>query len=307
MKNRKKIAVSVGTSAFNEANNIKNMLVSVLAQKEKNFVLKEILVVSDGSSDNTVAIAQSIKDKRIKIFNDRKRFGQPSRIAQMLKTFKGDVFILIDSDMVMKNNLTIEKMVSKFRSDAETALVCGETYPLTPRTFLEKAINNYRYARTYLEHKNIFDFGKTAYSAHAFLAYSKKFARGLSIPHNVLNPDAFSYFACITNGYKQHYENRAVALYSSPQNLKDHINQSIRHLAGGVQLYDYFGKKSVDAGFTVPSKIMIKIMLYQLRKNPLGYIFLKILNLYCGYKSRKGSKNLDIKWTTITSSKMSVL
>jgi len=301
----KKISVSIGTSAYNEENNIKHMLLSVIAQKENLFKIKEIIVVSDGSKDSTVKIVKSIKDKRIKVIDDGKRLGQPARINQLFKLFKSDVLVLIDSDMIMKYKDTLEKLTEKFVYDKTTALVCGETEPLPARTFLESAINNYRYARKSLEKE--FCFGSTAYCAHAFLAFSKKYARSLQLPKGILNGDAFSYFTSVSRGLTHYFATDAITLYRSPSSIRDHINQSTRHLAGGIQLYDYFGKEFIDAGFAVPQKIRLKLLFYQLRQNPIGYIFLKIINLYCGYKSRKASKSLNIRWTTIISSKMSIL
>lgn len=305
MNNNRILTVSIGTSAFNEEHNIKNMLESVIVQREKTIEIKEIIVISDGSTDKTVKMAKSIKDKRIQVIDDRKRLGQPARVNQLLKSFNSDVLVLIDSDMILKDNKAIEKITKKFHQDKDTALVCGNKEPLPARTFLESAINNYIYARNSLE--NEFSFVNTAYVAHAFLAYSKKFARALVIPKDILNADAYGYFTCSAKGYKRYYAEDAIVLYRSPSSIKDHVNQSIRHLAGGIQLYNYFGKEFVDDGFAVPAPIMLKIMLYQLRKNPLGYIFLKILHLYCSFKSKKDNKNLNTKWTTITSSKMPIL
>jgi cellulose synthase/poly-beta-1,6-N-acetylglucosamine synthase-like glycosyltransferase len=300
MKDKNKLTISVGTAAFNEEQNIVNMLKTVVSQKEKTIKIVEIIVVSDGSNDRTIELAKSIKDNRIKVLDDGKRLGQPSRIGQLLKVFKGDVLVLIDSDMILRGEKALEKMVSKFQKDRKLALVCGDTLPLPARTFLESAINNYIYARRSL--RNGFGFGSTAYCAHAFLAYSKKFGKSLNIPKDVLNADAFSYFSCRTNGYKVYFAEEAIALYRSPASIKDYINQATRHIAGGLQLYKYFGQKTVDAGFALPKNVLTKLMVLQLKKNPAGYVVLKILNFYCRYKSRKNS-NFDPKWATIKSSK----
>ena len=297
---QKKLIVSVGTSAFNEEHNIKNMLESVISQREKTIKTKEIIVISDGSTDKTVKIAKSIKDKRISVIDDKRRMGLPMRINQMLKIFSSDVLVIVDSDMIMKNKDAVENITKKFIEDKETAFVCGNTEPLPARTFLESAINNYIYARNSLE--NEFSIGSTAYGAHAFIAFSKKFGKFLSIPKNILNPDAYSYFMCKSKGYKTVFVKDAVAFYRSPQSIRDHINQATRHIIGGLQLYKYFGKEVVDRGFTVPKPVLTKLMFLQLKKNPVGYIVLKLLNFNCQYLSKKNN-NFDPKWTTIKSSK----
>lgn len=297
---QKKLIISVGTSAYNEEQNIVNMLKSVVSQKEKTIEIVEIIVISDGSIDKTVSLAKSIKDKRIKVLDDGKRMGQPFRIGQLLKIFNGDVFVLIDSDMFMKDKMVIEKMVSRFHSGEKLSLVCGHARPLRARTFIESVRNNYIYARASLE--NEYSFGNTAYGAHAFLAYSRKFGKSLVIPKEVLNSDAFSFFTCKAKGYKTYFAKDAVALYRSPSSIKDYINQSTRHIAGGIQLHKYFGRTLVDSLFNVPKPILIKLMLYQLKKNPLKYFVSKVLNSYSVYLSRI-DKNLDSKWKTIESSK----
>lgn len=300
MKNKNRLTISIGTSAYNEEQNILNLLKSLSSQKEDAIKIIEIIVISDGSTDDTVRIAKTVKDKRIKVIDYGKRLGQPSRIGQLLKMFKGDVLVLIDSDMITKDVKTFKNVTKKFIEDEETALVCGETEPLPARTFLESAINNYISSRRSLT--NEFNFGSTAYCAHAFLAYSKKFAKTLSIPKNILNPDAYSYFMCKSKGYQAIFAKDAVALYRSPQSIKDHLNQATRHIIGGLQLKKYFGEELVDAGFAIPKPILTRLMLCQLKKNPVGYIVLKILNFYCKYLSIR-NKNFDPKWTTIKSSK----
>ncbi|EKD64426.1 MAG: glycosyl transferase family protein [uncultured bacterium] len=304
MKN-KKLTVSVGTSAYNEEQNIANMLRSVISQKEKTIKIAEIIVISDGSKDNTVALAKSVKDNRIKIIDDGRRMGKAARVGELLKRFSGDVLVVLDSDMIMKGKKTIENMVKKFIEDRKTALVCGNAQPIPARSFLESAINNYIYARNYFYKQ--FNFGNTAYSAHGFLAYSKAFAQTLTIPSGVLNDDAYSYFMCMSKGYKHYFAKNAVVMYRSPSSIKDHIHQSIRHLAGGDQLCEYFGKEVVDMGFYVPKEINLRLLIYQSVKNPLGYAFVKLLNFYCKLRSKALYRKLDIRWATIKSSKMSIL
>src|SRR3989344_5220459 len=109
MKNKNRLTVSIGTAAYNEEQNIKHMLASVLSQKEKNIKIKEILVVSDGSTDNTVAYAKTFKDKRIKILDDHKRLGKTPRVNQLLKLFKSDILVVLDADCIVGNSRAIEE------------------------------------------------------------------------------------------------------------------------------------------------------------------------------------------------------
>ena len=49
----KKLTVSVGIPAYDEEANIKSLLEAILQQRQENFILKSIIVVSDGSTDRT--------------------------------------------------------------------------------------------------------------------------------------------------------------------------------------------------------------------------------------------------------------
>ena len=47
MKNKKLLNISVGAAAYNEEQNIVNMLKSVVSQKEKTVKIVEIIVISE--------------------------------------------------------------------------------------------------------------------------------------------------------------------------------------------------------------------------------------------------------------------
>lgn len=303
MKNTKqrKFTVSIGIPAYNEEQNIRNLLLSVCNQNGNNMKIKEIIILSDGSKDKTVQLAKSVNDRRIKVIEYTKRTGKPTALNRIFRIFKGDILVVIDADLILNDEFIIEKLVSKFHDDKTVRIVTGNVQPLPSKTFLESAINNYISARNALFVK--YSIQGSAYTARGFIAYSRKFLNNFILPEEILNDDAYSYFYCLRNGYRVHYEKEAIAWYRSPQFIKDHINQSTRHLTGGIQLYKYFGQEMVDKGFKLPKMALIRIMLYQLFKNPLGYILLKILNIYCYYKSREVADRMDNKWEAITTSK----
>lgn len=297
----KKITVSIATIAHNEEHSIKRMLASVCNQKEQGFVIKEILVISDGSTDGTVKEIKKIRNPRIVVIDDKRRLGQPARIHELLQRFEGDYLVLLDADVVMKDESVIERMIAAFDSGENVSLVAAHMRPLAAKTFLESAINNYRSAREYVEPD--FSFGIRVWGAHGCLAYKREFAKSLKIPRNILSVDNFSFYSCIAQGYKHAYTHNAIVFYRSPQNLKDHINQATRHFVGGLQLYEYFDKKLIEREKAVPALINLKLMLYQLLKNPLGYVFLKIINLYCVSKSKKEIRKVNPKWQVVLSTK----
>ena len=302
MKQKNKLTISIGTTAFNEEGNIRNFLNSVCGQKEKNIIIKEIIVISDGSTDNTVNVVKKYQDKRVKLITSLKRLGKPSRLNQLFRKFTGDLLVFFDSDVILKDTLVVERLVRKFKTDENLGLVSGNPMPLPARTFIEKAINNFLNNRERL--KSAYNFKNSPYAVHGrTMAFSKKFINELNLPVDILGDDGFSYLSCKEKGYNFCYQKKAVVWFRSPQTVKDYINQATRFLAGTPQLYQYFGHDLVDQEYQVPKRIKVKMMLLQLKDNPLGYFILKLLHFYCLWKSKSYLKQFNIRWSSVRSSK----
>ncbi len=89
--------VSVLMTAYNREKYIAEAIESVLASTYNNF---ELIIVDDGSADNTVAIARSFKekDKRIKLFVNEKNLGQFSNRNKAAGYATGEFLMNADSD-----------------------------------------------------------------------------------------------------------------------------------------------------------------------------------------------------------------
>lgn len=297
-----KPTITIATTAFNEQKNIVNFLKGVLAQQEINFELKEIIVISDGSTDNTYELASTFKDLRIRVFKGKVREGKPVRLNQIIDKFESEILVLLDSDIFIDDELVISKLVRKFNNDETLYLIGGNPLPLQASNILEEGINNYFYSRNLL--RKGFHFDTSPYASRgAILALKRKFAKKINLPKNILVDDAYIYFACKFMGYKFMHEEEAIVWYQSPKTLKDYINQSIRYLKGRVQLQKYFGKRMVDSGYFIPRDILVAILLVQIAKNPFAYFLLKIVNIYCIFYVNNFQSKLNARWSTILSSK----
>ena len=59
-------------SVYNDENNLKNAIDSILVQSYKNL---EFFIVDDGSSDDSYSVLKSYTDKRMKIFRNHENIG----------------------------------------------------------------------------------------------------------------------------------------------------------------------------------------------------------------------------------------
>jgi hypothetical protein len=70
---------------------------SIILQTHVNW---ELLLIDDGSSDDTLRVAQSFRDPRIALSHDRRHLGLPARLNQAIRLAKGEFLARMDGDDV---------------------------------------------------------------------------------------------------------------------------------------------------------------------------------------------------------------
>lgn len=107
---------SVIIPLYNKEKYIKRAINSVLKQTYQNF---EIIVINDGSTDNSLSVIKSIKDKRVKIFN-QKNLGVSNARNKGIKKAKGEYIAFLDADDKFLNNYleTIVQLILKYPNNS---------------------------------------------------------------------------------------------------------------------------------------------------------------------------------------------
>lgn len=82
-------------AAYNSENTIKEAIDSVLCQTYKNY---ELIIVDDGSNDNTIKIVNSYDDKRIVLIKNDSNLGVSLSRKKALDNSKGKYIAILDSD-----------------------------------------------------------------------------------------------------------------------------------------------------------------------------------------------------------------
>jgi len=94
--------VSIVLPTYNQARYLKKAISSVLLQSFPDF---ELIIVNDGSTDNTEQVIKNFNDKRI-IYIKQKNQGEYKSTNKALRMIRGDYFTWIHSDDLWpKNNL----------------------------------------------------------------------------------------------------------------------------------------------------------------------------------------------------------
>lgn len=111
--------VSIIMPAYNASSTIKEAINSVLGQTFSDF---ELIIVNDGSSDHTEKIILSIRDDRIKYFNQQNK-GQCAANNFGLSQAKGEFIKFFDADDIM-NDYHIEAQFLAIKNSKNAIASC---------------------------------------------------------------------------------------------------------------------------------------------------------------------------------------
>lgn len=104
--------------AYNEEKNIRETIIAL-----KNCgLIDEIIVISDGSTDRTAEIAESLGVKVIKL---EKNCGKGRAIVEGLKYARGNIILLVDADLRGLNSQNLRKLIDPILNN-EAEMVIGK-------------------------------------------------------------------------------------------------------------------------------------------------------------------------------------
>ena len=298
----KKINITVAVSAYNEEENIVRFLKSVLTQKEVGFRISNIWVFSDGSTDKTVKAANSVKSSKIKVFNYKKRIGKSDRLNTLYSKLETDILVQSDADVVFAHPLVIHDLINPLIKNKKVAMCGGHPEPAEGKTFTEKSINlSFEvYAKLRAEVRG----GNNKFSVDGrLLAYKKELVKKIKVPSDMIANDLFTYFCCITNGYKYRYVKTAIVTFRSPINLRDHLRQNVRFESAALRMKKHFSPALVERETFIPRSILLKHLFMNFLKNPIMAIYIFLINQYCRILSGKKESRLTAVWAMAESTK----
>ncbi len=299
MKN-KKLTVTIGIPAYNEEANIKYLLKSLLAQKIKRATLLEIVVVSDGSTDDTVLTAKTIADNRVKVINRKQRYGVLKTQNEIVGLSRSDILVLLDADVLPANNYFIEEIIKPIIKDKSIGLVGADTASIKPKTFFERLISDSHQFKTdvYKKIRNKNNIYLCHGRARAFSKNLYSIIRWPDLPPE----DAYSYLFCISKGFKFLFAPKAKIIFRSPATFKDHMRQSIRFFIGRNQMEKYFPADFVRKQYQIPASIFWLTFAEHLIKNPVTLSAYLLIFSYIRIISLRKSVQ-KVAWDVSASSK----
>ena len=270
-----KSKISVGITAFNEVANIQNLLGKIIAQKQDNFILTEIIVISDGSTDKTAAKITDLNSKLIKLFSEKVRLGQSARQNQIIEKMSEDseALMIFEADSLPATDYFISRLVAEIPDNGNYSYIVGVEKMIAGNTYFEKLINyvfNFK--------NEIFDnaiSGINLYNATGARLFSKLFIKKFRWDPD-FQEDSYCYRKARESGLPLYQAKNAVIFYKTVSNFRDYLNQSGKFIKAK--------KKEKSAGnqtynLNLNYKKFFQISLKYFLRNPVFFLNYSVLIL----------------------------
>ncbi|MBI5803293.1 glycosyltransferase [Candidatus Pacearchaeota archaeon] len=279
---KKNYTISVIIPAYNEETSIKETVESVLKSNYKNVL--EVIVINDGSTDNTLEIVKDLGRKypKIKIL-DKKNSGKADSLNQALKIAKGELVAIVDADSYPDSH-AISSMIGFF-DDEKVGAVTTRILVKNRDGFLRKmqAIEYKVIAFT----RKLLGFLDSIYVTPGPLAIYRKSAllKINGFDEKNMTEDIEATWHLLNDGYKIKMSFVAKSTTVAPDTFGKWFKQRIRWNIGGYQCImkykNSWFKKGVLGYFIIPffaiSLVMgvfgLGILFYRTFRGFLSYYF----------------------------------
>ena len=106
--------ISIIVPLFNERDNIRELVESIVAVGNENEIDMELIMVDDGSTDGTIDLLRQLRSTydRLKIIQLRRNFGQTAALAAGFDHAHGEIIIPLDGDL-QNDPADIPKLLAK--------------------------------------------------------------------------------------------------------------------------------------------------------------------------------------------------
>jgi len=220
--------ISIIIPVYNEEKIIREKIVNTLAldyTKDK----REILIVSDASSDRTPEIVKEYNTAGAKLFELRERQGKAGALNVGLQMAQNEIVIFSDASIILEQD-ALKKIVGKF-NNPRIGCISGEDHILGGGE--EGAYGKYELALRNLENRVGSIVGASGCFYAQRRALCEQFREGMA-------PDFFSVLETVDKGYRAVTEHRAKGAMKSVGDLQGEHARKVRTFLRGMTTLLHF-------------------------------------------------------------------
>ncbi|HUV67634.1 MAG TPA: glycosyltransferase [Sedimentisphaerales bacterium] len=220
------LVVSIGIMAYNEEANIGQLLRCLLEQQTSSYLIKEIIVVASGCTDNTESIVREFigQNQTIKLLVQPCREGKASAINLFLRHAQSDILVMESAD-TLPEPMTIQRLLEPF-DDPEVGMTGGHPIPTNdPHTFMGFTAH----LMWELHHQIALQHPKLG----ELVVFRRVFYR---IPRRSAVDEVSIEAAIRCQGYQLRYIPEAISHNRGPETVRDFLRQRRRIYAGHLNV-----------------------------------------------------------------------
>ena len=223
--------VSVVIPAYNEAAGIAATIRSMAASRYRGRI--EIIVVDDGSSDDTAAIARSLRIPYVRVIT-QPNSGKPGALNRGIAEARSDILILVDADTIFQAD-TIGRLVAPLAA-ADVGAVSGNTKVGNRRGFLG-GWQHLEYVMGFNLDRRLFDMLGTIPTVPGAIGAFRRTALAAvgGVSPDTLAEDTDLTMALCRSPWRVVYAPEAIAWTEAPSSLRQLWRQRYRWSYGTMQ------------------------------------------------------------------------
>ena len=226
--------ISIIVPAFNEEKTIASTIQSLQKLDYPNY---EIIVVDDGSTDQTYQKAIQNQNIQTKIIHQQNK-GKPNALNTGIAQSNGDIILTVDADTTLhKDSLT--KIANHFANNPKIGAIAGNVKIIRERTIIN-ALQSAEYATGInLVRKAQSVIGCVLVVPGPIAALKKEaIQRAGGFSEETFAEDFDITLAILKAGYRIEYEEASIAYTDAPKNTQDLFKQRRRWYRGMIQVLD---------------------------------------------------------------------
>ncbi len=239
------VLISIVIPSYNRSSYLKTTIVSILDQPYSNF---EIIVIDDGSTDNTVEVIQKLNDKRIRYFKiENSERGAARNVG--LKYALGEYVNFFDSDDLYLPCLA--KLAAFIQQHPESSVIYGDIQHIsTDGSILKSAPLPYNSFTKNLLHNNFLACGSVFLKREIAVQFPFNEDRRLSSAEDwelwLRIHTQYSFVSFQETVFQQrHHDNRSLRTID-PEKIENRDNYFASLVVGNELLKKYYGARNLN-------------------------------------------------------------
>lgn len=228
-------SVSIVIAAYNEESVIRSKLDNALSLDYPQDMV-EIIVVADGSTDETPIIVSEYADRGVRCLFETARRGKSHALNRAVATANNEVLLFSDANNALSRD-TIQYLIKALSAERVGGVSGAKRIIENQERAASIGDGLYWRYESFIKHAESHLGGTVAADGEIFAMWKNLYR---SIPEDVINDDAFLTLAIVEQGQILAYEPSASATEEASISIMDDFRVKVRMIAGGFQFINRY-------------------------------------------------------------------